>query len=128
MKGISDLDLESPEWPGREEKLEEDSIPQHVLDDGCHIEHNSLNHNMHLLKEEMYDSAIDPVDPEMEKLPDKREDGDTSEISEACDTCVDDFITDKQLVERRFPNAVLPLLRHQQCESSESSSRYILDF
>lgn len=151
MKGISDLDLESPEGPGREEKLEEDSegsllehgannlldgtvetcqlspavsIPQHVMDDGCHIEHNSLNHNMHLLKEEMYDSAIDPVDPEMEKLPDKREYGDTSEISEACDTCVDDFVTDKQLVERRFPNAVFPLLRHQQCESSESSSSF----
>lgn len=153
MKGISDLDLESAEGLGGEEKSEENSdgtlrehgadnmlngtvdtcrlspgvsIPQEVMDEGCHIEHNSLNHNMHLLKEEMNGSSIDPVDPAMEKLPVEREYGDTSEISEACDSCVNDFVTDKQLVERHLPNAVLPLLRHQQCESSESSSRYIL--
>ncbi|KAI8553370.1 hypothetical protein RHMOL_Rhmol05G0010300 [Rhododendron molle] len=151
MKGISDLDLESAEGHGGEEKSEENSdgtlwehgadnmlngtvdtcrlspgvsIPQEVMDEGCHIEHNSLNHNMHLLKEEMNGSSIDPVDPAMEKLPVEREYGDTSEVSEACDSCVNDFVTDKQLVERHLPNAVLPLLRHQQCESSESSSSF----
>ncbi|KAF7112787.1 hypothetical protein RHSIM_RhsimUnG0192400 [Rhododendron simsii] len=149
--GISDLDLESAEGHGGEEKSEENSdgtlrehgadnmlngtvdtcqlspgvsIPQEVMDEGCHIEHNSLNHNMHLLKEELNGSSIDPVDPAMEKLPVEREYGDTSEISEACDSCVNDFVTDKQLVERHLPNAILPLLRHQQCESSESSSSF----
>lgn len=153
MKGISDLDLDSAEGNGGEEKSEENSdgtlreheadnmlngtvdacqlspgvsIPQEVVDEGFHIEHNSLYHNMHLLKEEMNGSTIDSVDPAREKLPVERESGDTSEISEACDTCVEDVAADKQFVERRMPNAVLPLLRHQQCESSESSSRYIL--
>ncbi|KAL6990240.1 hypothetical protein U1Q18_051378, partial [Sarracenia purpurea var. burkii] len=47
-----------------------------------------------------------------------------NEISVADDTYVDNLVTNKQMMERRFPNAVLPLLRYQPYESSESSSRY----
>ncbi|KAF5934698.1 hypothetical protein HYC85_025827 [Camellia sinensis] len=103
-----------------------DSLSEKVMDDVCHREYQMLKNN-HLLKRDMNGSGVVPVDPAIEKLPDKRENGVTSEISEACDTHVDDFVTNKQLVERRFPNAVLPLLRYQQYESSESSTSLPLD-
>lgn len=47
------------------------------------------------------------------------------QVSEAFDNSTDD---NKQLVEKGVPNAVLPLLRYHQCESSESSSRYITSY
>ncbi|XP_025887770.1 uncharacterized protein [Solanum lycopersicum] len=43
------------------------------------------------------------------------------QVSEAFDNSTDD---NKQLVEKGVPNAVLPLLRYHQCESSESSSSF----
>ncbi|CAL5443447.1 unnamed protein product [Camellia sinensis] len=149
-RGISDLDLESSEGHGKEENLKEnsdgissedrandvlngtvdtpqlspnDSLSEKVMDDVCHREHQMLKNN-HLLKRDMNGSGVVPVDPAIGKLPDKRENGVTNEISEACDTHVDDFVTNKQLVERCFPNAVLPLLRCQQYESSESSTSF----
>ncbi|GMQ07351.1 hypothetical protein CsSME_00051574 [Camellia sinensis var. sinensis] len=149
-RGISDLDLESSEGHGKEENLKEnsdgissedrandvlngtvdtpqlspnDSLSEKVMDDVSHREHQMLKNN-HLLKRDMNGSGVVPVDPAIGKLPDKRENGVTSEISEACDTHVDDFVTNKQLVERCFPNAVLPLLRYQQYESSESSTSF----
>lgn len=36
---------------------------------------------------------------------------------------VTDNLSTKHSLERRLPNSVLPFLRYQQCESSESSSR-----
>lgn len=44
--------------------------------------------------------------------------------SEGCAVYADDCRINKQITERRLPNAVLPLLRYCQYESSESSSRY----
>ncbi|KAJ8568766.1 hypothetical protein K7X08_030988 [Anisodus acutangulus] len=43
------------------------------------------------------------------------------QVPEASDNSTDD---NKQLVEKDVPNAVLPLLRYHQCESSESSSSF----
>ncbi|XP_049346750.1 uncharacterized protein LOC125811288 [Solanum verrucosum] len=43
------------------------------------------------------------------------------QVPEAFDNSTDD---NKQLVEKGVPNAVLPLLRYHQCESSESSSSF----
>ncbi|KAK4337974.1 hypothetical protein RND71_042461 [Anisodus tanguticus] len=43
------------------------------------------------------------------------------QVPEASDNPTDD---NKQLVEKDVPNAVLPLLRYHQCESSESSSSF----
>ncbi|KAK4368593.1 hypothetical protein RND71_012385 [Anisodus tanguticus] len=43
------------------------------------------------------------------------------QVPEASDNSIDD---NKQLVEKDVPNAVLPLLRYHQCESSESSSSF----
>ncbi|XP_028099574.1 uncharacterized protein LOC114299091 isoform X4 [Camellia sinensis] len=149
--GISDLDLESAEMDFKEENLIEnsdgislehrannmlngpvdtsqlstsDSIPQEVMDDGCHVEHQMIESNMHSLKKDMNDNAVIPVDPEVEKLLDKRESGAASEISQADCSRVDDFVSNKQLVERCRSNAVLPPLWYQQNESCESSSSF----
>ncbi|XP_022938072.1 uncharacterized protein LOC111444270 [Cucurbita moschata] len=43
---------------------------------------------------------------------------------ETRDVNVDDFTRNKQATDRRLPNAVLPLLRYYQYESSESSSSF----
>ncbi|KAA8534780.1 hypothetical protein F0562_029778 [Nyssa sinensis] len=149
-KGMCDLDLESPEGYGEEENLEEKSerislehrahdvvngtieIPKLSMSgstaggltgDGCHLEHQMLEGEFQLLKSNLNDDAVVPVDTEIEKPAAKRESVVPTQISEACDTYVD-FVSNKQSVERQLPNAVLPLLRHQQYESSESSPSF----
>ncbi|KAL6974605.1 hypothetical protein U1Q18_028788 [Sarracenia purpurea var. burkii] len=127
MKGIGDLDLGSVEGHAEEGNLKEksdgislehranntlnetadtsllslsDCVLQKVMDDGCPMEQQMLKNNKHLLVKDM------------------------NEISVADDTYVDNLVTNKQMMERRFPNAVLPLLRYQPYESSESSSSF----
>ncbi|XP_057467763.1 uncharacterized protein LOC130757121 [Actinidia eriantha] len=110
MKGISGLDLESAERHGTEENLEENS-------DGISLEHRANN----ILHGTANTSKLSPSDC----VPPKgMDDGVTGEISEARDSCADDFVTKKQMAERHLPNAVLPLLRFQQYESSDSSSSF----
>lgn len=101
-----------------------DSLPGRVTDDGSHLEHQISESNIFISKENGDDTAVIPFDPDMDKPHDKTETPLGSQISEVCDASVDDFVIDKQPGERRLPNAVLPLLRYQQYESSESSSRY----
>nr|GME11691.1 DENN (AEX-3) domain-containing protein [Ipomoea batatas] len=67
-------------------------------------------------KEASSDNAI-PIDDDTEKHHDSKGDVIGSERLDS-DTCEDD---NKHLVERSLPNAVLPLLRYQQYESSDSS-------
>lgn len=69
-------------------------------------------------KEASSDNAI-PIN-DTEKHHDSQGDVIGSERLDS-DTCEDD---NKHLVERSLPNAVLPLLRYQQYESSDSSYRY----
>lgn len=57
------------------------------------------------------------LDPELEKQVSLEE-----PVVEA-DSSTTDSPSTKQFVEKHLPNSVLPLLRYQQCESSESSSR-----
>ncbi|XP_052199689.1 uncharacterized protein LOC127806434 isoform X2 [Diospyros lotus] len=148
-KGVSDLDLLAAEGHDKEENVEEntngnslehntvnmpngtvgpsklsmsDSVAHKVMDDECHVEKQILKDNMHLNKGTS-DSTVLPVDPAMEKLPDKKDYGVTTGTSEACDADAD-IVTNNQLVQRRLPNAVLPLLRYQQCESSDSSPSF----
>ncbi|KAA8523309.1 hypothetical protein F0562_009732 [Nyssa sinensis] len=150
-RGLGDLDLESPEGYGKEENLEEksdgislersahtmlngtteifqsstsDSTLVRVTDDGCHLEHQMPEGDFHLLKKGINGYAVVSVDPETERLPAAGESGDTAQLSEARDTYVDDFVTNKQPFERQIPNAVSPLLQDQQYESSESSSSF----
>lgn len=62
------------------------------------------------------------VEPPMEILPSEKVN--SAANAEGCVVYADDCMTNKQTVERRIPNAVLPLLHYYQYESSESSSRY----
>ncbi|XP_047307708.1 uncharacterized protein LOC124911290 [Impatiens glandulifera] len=73
------------------------------------------------------DISVNHAEQCTEKFLDKTESGAETQASEAFDACVtsgDDFVAIKQPNEKRLPSAVLPLLRHQQYESSESSSSF----
>lgn len=56
--------------------------------------------------------------------PAKQESVAAEPISNFCDSPVYDIAVNNQPTQRNIPNAVLPLLRYQQYDSSESSSRY----
>ncbi|KAI3447200.1 hypothetical protein Pfo_003865 [Paulownia fortunei] len=90
------------------------SISGRVMDDMSHFEHKNLNGDGHSKNEPNGNDV--PLDTETEKL--------ASCGEHAIDTSVIDNFTNKQSAERRLPNAVLPLLRFQQCESSETSSSF----
>ncbi|XP_071911196.1 uncharacterized protein [Coffea arabica] len=101
-----------------------DSLPGRVTDDSCHLEHQISEGDIFTSKRTGDGSAVAALDPDMEKCHAKAETLVGSQISEVCDVSVDDFVINKQSVEKRLPNAVLPLLRYQQYESSESSSSF----
>lgn len=104
-----------------------DSLPGRITDNVSHVEHQSLGREICTSKKDDIDEDIS-FDPDMEKSHTKTEAVVGSKISEACDALfADDFAANKPQAERRFPNAVMPLLRYQQYESSESSSRYLFD-
>ncbi|KAL0315827.1 UNVERIFIED_CONTAM: hypothetical protein Sradi_5460900 [Sesamum radiatum] len=90
------------------------SISGGVMDDMSHIEHKNLNGDGYSKKEpNESDVSLDPETPRL-----------TSCGEPPVDNSVSDIFTDKQSADRRLPSAVLPLLRYQQCESSESSSSF----
>ncbi|KAK3034490.1 hypothetical protein RJ639_032479, partial [Escallonia herrerae] len=139
-KNIGDLDLGSTVEYGNEEILGEnfcsilaedrahgmlngtvetsessrsESISGRVTDEGCqNLEGDFLS------KQGATDSTVVQINPESDKLLTSRECAVEWQISEASDTCIE------KPAQKRLPNAVLPLLRHQQCESSESSSSF----
>jgi hypothetical protein len=84
------------------------------------VEPQILEEHIHSLKKGVNDDAV-PIYSENEMVSAKGEPGRVN--LEDCD--VDDSPSNKQAQERRLPNAIRPLLRHCQYESSESSSRYI---
>lgn len=101
-----------------------DSMPGGIADNGTHLEHQIIEGHVQLLKKDVDDSVVIPIDSGTEVASDKVDSGGAN--LEDCDTDVDDFASNKQAGERRLPNAVRPLLRYYQYESSESSSRYII--
>ncbi|XP_021901959.1 uncharacterized protein LOC110817641 [Carica papaya] len=140
MKGIGDLDLETFEGyineehsdassrdhgdsgdtiTGTAERSLEDSTTQRVINDGSNIEDQKFEAEFHLSKKGCKDRAVAPIDHEPEMVAARRESSGTN-----LEDDIDDFSTNKQGIERRLPNAVLPLLRYYQYESSESCSRY----
>ncbi|XP_062148031.1 uncharacterized protein LOC133856974 [Alnus glutinosa] len=98
-----------------------ESKPERDSDDGSHEERQMLDGDLFLLKKGVNDNVV-PVDPDSEMVTVKRES--SAANSEDCDINADDCSTNKQVVEKRVPNAVLPLLRQCQYESSESSSSF----
>ena len=89
-------------------------------DDGNSLEHQIPERDFDSNKAVNHDTIV-PIVLETETFTSKKETTDAN--PEDCDTDVDDFTTNKQVAERHSPNAVLPLLRYYQYESSESSCR-----
>lgn len=92
-----------------------DSITGSMMNDISQFELQNLDQDSYPKKEP--NSSVVPLDPEIEKL------ASLEEHVVAVDSSITDNLNANQFTERRLPNAVLPLLRYQQCESSESSPR-----
>ncbi|KAK6147642.1 hypothetical protein DH2020_018554 [Rehmannia glutinosa] len=90
-----------------------DSISGSITDDMSQFEHQNLNRD-NSSKEP--NGNVVPPDPQIKRL--------VSWEEPVVDDSVSDDFTKKQSSERRLPNAVLPFLRYQQCDSSESSSSF----
>ncbi|KAI9392835.1 hypothetical protein POPTR_006G143000v4 [Populus trichocarpa] len=96
-----------------------DSTPGGFDDEKSNVEPQILEEHIHSLKKGVNDDAV-PIYSENEMVSAKGEPGRVN--LEDCD--VDDSPSNKQAQERRLPNAIRPLLRHCQYESSESSSSF----
>ncbi|XP_022749963.1 uncharacterized protein LOC111299181 isoform X2 [Durio zibethinus] len=143
-KSIGDIDLELSESYSSETNLDDvptdqgalkdlqnttietseigsgDSKPG-ITDDENSFEHEMLERNLDSNKAFNNNNVI-PIDLETETFVSKKESNGAN--PEDCDIDVDDFTANKQAAERRLPNAVLPLLRYYQYESSESSCSF----
>ncbi|XP_021276122.1 uncharacterized protein LOC110410638 isoform X2 [Herrania umbratica] len=143
-KSIGDIDLEMSESYSNEANVDDVSTDQGALediqdttietsesssgdskpggrDDGNSLEHQMLERDLDANKAVNHDPVV-PIDLETDTFASKKEFSGTN--PEDCDTEDDDFTTNKQAAERRLPNAVLPLLRYYQYESSESSCSF----
>ncbi|XWS26607.1 hypothetical protein CRYUN_Cryun26dG0045300 [Craigia yunnanensis] len=143
-KSIGDIDLELSESCSNKTNLDDVSTDQGALediqnttietsvlgsgdskpgssDDGNSLEHQMLERNFDSNKAVNHDNVV-PIDLETETFASKKESSGAN--PEDCDTDVDDITANKQVAERRLPNAVLPLLRYYQYESSESSCSF----
>ncbi|KVI12201.1 uncharacterized protein LOC112507017 isoform X2 [Cynara cardunculus var. scolymus] len=65
-----------------------------------------------------------PADPSIITDSSKQESIAAEPISNYCDSPVYDMVGNNQPTQRHIPNAILPLLRYQQYDSSESSSSF----
>ncbi|XVF48910.1 hypothetical protein PTKIN_Ptkin03bG0226000 [Pterospermum kingtungense] len=143
-KCIGDIDLEFSESYSNEANADDSSTDQGALedmqntmtetsdlssggskpggtDDGNSLEHQIIERDFDSNKFVNHDTVV-PIDLETETFKSKKESAGAS--LEDCDTDVDDFTTNKLSAERRLPNAVLPLLRYYQYDSSESSCSF----
>ncbi|XP_031267908.1 uncharacterized protein LOC116126354 isoform X1 [Pistacia vera] len=143
MKGMEDLDFGSL---GKEENLDDMPLDQTAVEDlvngtaeiselnvgvstsgritdgGSHLENQILEGDVDLLKKGVNDDAASPIDFEPKMIRTEGEPGGAN--LEDFHSNPDNFSTNKQAVERRLPNAVLPLLRYYQYESSDSSPSF----
>lgn len=148
VRGISDLDLEASDGYRKEENLDDMPLNHRDAEDmqnrsadisqsnlgkstsggvasgGSDVEHQMLEGDVHFLNKGANDNGITPIDTEPEMIKTKGE-SDGAELKD-CHIGVDNCSTNKQAGERCLPNAVLPLLRYYQYESSESSPRYVI--
>jgi len=98
------------------------SLPEIIEDDSSYPKKEIVNVELHIFNDRVNDD--NPVSCDLEK--DKKNVNEESAPTNAddCDLYGDAFVTNKQSEDRRLPNAILPLLRYCQYESSESSCRY----
>lgn len=98
------------------------STPENTVDDG-QPEHLVVDGELQTYKERInYDNVL-LTDPVTDKTTAKEDSGPTN--SEDSDQYGDAFATNKQSEDKHLPNAILPLLRYCQYESSESSCRFV---
>ncbi|XP_043721329.1 uncharacterized protein LOC122668844 [Telopea speciosissima] len=140
-KGMGMLDLDMLEGHNNEEELHEKSkdilaedglngsmetseistegsTPRKIAEDASQVEeHQMLEGDFDLLREGIHNSVVSSINSETGMLTPKGE----TRISDVQEISVDELATNKQTIERRLPEAVLPLLRYFQYESSESS-------
>ncbi|KAJ1400718.1 uDENN domain, partial [Sesbania bispinosa] len=97
------------------------STPENIVGDG-HPEDLMVNEEMQTNKGRInYDNVV-PTEPETGRTTAKEESGATN--SGDSDQYGDAFGTNKESEHRHLPNAILPLLRYCQYESSESSCSF----
>ncbi|KAJ1437132.1 uDENN domain [Sesbania bispinosa] len=114
----------------REDRLDENprisqsnlSLPENIESDSSHPEKHMINEKQHTFKDGVNDDSVEPIDSETERKTAKEESDSTN--AEDSDLYGDGFVTNKQSEDRRLPNAILPLLRYSQYESSESSCSF----
>ncbi|KAL2580996.1 hypothetical protein AAZX31_15G168700 [Glycine max] len=97
------------------------SSPENIENDSNYPKKQMVNGDLHTFKERVNDDNAVPSDPETDRKTVREESGPTN--AEESDLYGDAFVTNKQSEDRRLPNAILPLLRYCQYESSESSCR-----
>lgn len=148
-KQVGDLDFDSLVIDDKEENLEENPPSRLLEETATHV----LNGTVESPQPSTADSVISGTGVDRSQLEYRVAEGDVlpkkdgsdnkacmvdndidfankefifgRQVPEAFDNSAND---NKQLVEKGVPSAVLPLLRYHQCESSESSSRYITSY
>ncbi|XP_058079304.1 uncharacterized protein LOC131227526 isoform X2 [Magnolia sinica] len=118
-QGVGMLGLVPPEDCDKEEETHEVSASRSV-DNGSDLKHFDSD-----LSREAIDTKMNfQVNSETGGLTNKSESGVTLQASNGHDVSVDDATRNKQTIEKRLPETVLPLLRYHQSESSESSTSF----
>ncbi|KAK7303994.1 hypothetical protein RJT34_14962 [Clitoria ternatea] len=98
------------------------SSTEDIEGDNKNPEKELVDGELHTFKQRVNDDNVVPIDPETDRKSVKEESGPTN--AEDSDLYGDAFVTNKQSEDRRLPNAILPLLRYCQYESSESSCSF----
>ncbi|XP_076890631.1 uncharacterized protein LOC143541785 [Bidens hawaiensis] len=121
-KSISDLHLEGTY---ENEVYLEDKVSRASTEYGSEEMLNGTTETVQLSRDdsvtEGFTDCVIPVRPEIETDSSKKE----YVAADACDSpTVDDMLSNKQPSQKQIPHAILPLLRYQQHDSSDSSSSF----
>ncbi|XP_047151705.1 uncharacterized protein LOC124823537 isoform X1 [Vigna umbellata] len=98
-----------------------DSTPENIVDDD-QPEHLMVDGELQTYKERINNDDVLVADHVTDSTTAKEDSGPTN--SETSDQYGDAFATNKQSEDKHLPNAILPLLRYCQYESSESSCSF----
>lgn len=109
-KSISDLDVDLTH---EHEVYLEDKVSSVSAENGSQELFNGTTES---LSNSISERVSDGVIP-------KRHEIEMDSSKKGCDSPVDDMVSNKQDTQKHIPNAILPLLRYQQYDSSDSSSR-----
>ncbi|KAJ4845357.1 hypothetical protein Tsubulata_028006 [Turnera subulata] len=104
------------------ESSSRDPTPEGAKDGESDVEHQTAEEHIDSFKQGVIDEASVPAGSEA-KMVSTDVESDNAKLEDH-DVEVDDCASTKQTGDRRLPNAILPLFRHHQYESSESSSSF----